>query len=116
MGGNDKEINTMNVKKKIETHYDDRELLCLQNRPNDFLEIFKDVVKKHPNRIALCFREKCKTYKQLDELSDSFAVGLLKSGLKEKNILAINLVNSIEFVVALFASFKTGLIAMPVGH
>ena len=36
----------MNIKKKIEPHYDDRELLCLHDRPNDFLEIFKDVVKK----------------------------------------------------------------------
>ena len=106
----------MKIKKKIEPHYDDRELLCLHDRPNDFLEIFKNVVKKHPNRIALCFGEHFITYKQLDELSDSFAVGLLKSGLKEKNILVINLANSIEFVVALFASFKTGLIAMPVGH
>ena len=106
----------ISLKKKIENHYDGREVLCFENRPNDFLEIFKDVVKKHPNRIALCFGEHITTYKQLDELSDCFAVGLLKSGLKEKNILVINLVNSIEFVVALFASFKTGLIAMPVGH
>ena len=104
------------LKKKIENHYDGRELLCFDNRPNDFLEIFKDVVDKYPNRTALVFKDKTVSYKKLDELSDSFAGGLLKSGLKEKNILVINLANSIEFVVALFASFKTGLIAMPVGH
>ena len=104
------------LKKKIEPHYDGRDLLCFDNRPNDFLEIFKDIVEKHPDRVALCFQERFISYKQLDELSDSFAGGLLKSGLKEKNILVINLANSIEFVVALFASFKIGLIAMPVGH
>ena len=93
-----------------------RELLCFENRPNDFLEIFKNIVDNHPNRTALVFKDKTVSYKKLDELSDSFAWGLLKSGLKEKNILVINLANSIEFVVALFASFKTGLIAMPVGH
>ncbi|MDC3076419.1 AMP-binding protein, partial [Paracoccaceae bacterium] len=107
---------TIGFKENIETHYDGRELMCFANRPNDFLEIFKDVVTKYPTRIALCFNEKIITYKQLDELSDNFAGGLLESGLKEKNILVINLANSIEFVVALFASFKTGLIAMPVGH
>ncbi len=107
--------NTMNLK-KIETHYDGRKLMCFANRPNDFLEIFRDVVKKYPDRIALCLNEKVITYKQLDELSDNFAGGLLNSGLKEKNILVINLANSIEFVIALFATFKTGLIAMPVGH
>ena len=110
------ENDTKNFKKNIETHYDGRELMCFANRPNDFLEIFKYVVKTHPNKIALCLNEKIITYKQLDELSDNFAGGLLKSGLKEKNILVINLANSIEFVVALFASFKTSLIAMPVGH
>ncbi len=104
------------LKKKFETHYDDRDLLCFENRPNDFLEIYKNVVDKYPNRTALVFKDKTVSYKKLDELSDSFAGGLLKSGLKEKNILVINLANSIEFVVALFASFKTGLIAMPVGH
>ena len=108
--------NLMNLKKNIEIHFDGRELLCFGNRPNDFLEIFKKVVKKHPTRIALCFKKKIITYKQLDELSENFAGGLLESGLKEKNILVINIVNSIEFVVALFASFKIGLIAMPVGH
>ncbi len=108
--------NVIDFKKKIEPHYDGRDVLCFENRPNDFLEIFKDIVKKHPDRVALCFQERFVSYKQLDELSDSLAGGLLKSGLKEKNILVINLANSIEFVVALFASFKTGLIAMPVGH
>ena len=106
----------IDFKKKIEPHYDGRDLLCFDNRPNDFLEIFKDIVEKHPDRVALCFQERFISYKQLDELSDSLAGGLLKAGLKEKNILVINLANSIEFVLALFASFKTGLIAMPVGH
>ena len=108
--------NVIDFKKKIEPHYEGRDVLCIENRPNDFLEIFKDIVKKHPDRVALCFQERSVSYKQLDELSDSLAGGLLKAGLKEKNILVINLANSIEFVVALFASFKTGLIAMPVGH
>ena len=107
---------SIGFKKKFETHYNDRDLLCFGNRPNDFLEIFKNVVDKYPNRTALVFKDKTVSYNKLDELSDSFAGGLLKSGLKKKNILVINLANSIEFVVALFASFKTGLIAMPVGH
>ena len=107
---------SIELKKKIETHYDDRDLLCFGNRPNDFLEIYKKVVDKYPKRTALVFKDETVSYKKLNELSDSFAGGLLKSGLKEKDILVINLVNSIEFVVALFASFKIGLIAMPVGH
>ena len=48
----------ISFKKKIENHYDGRELLCFENRPNDFLEIFKDVVKKHPNRTALFFKDR----------------------------------------------------------
>ena len=54
--------NTINFKENIETHYDGRELMCFANRPNDFLEIFKEVVKKYPARIALCFNEKIITY------------------------------------------------------
>ncbi len=63
------ENDTMKFKKNIETHYDGRELMCFANRPNDFLEIFKDVVKKHPDRIALCFNEKITTYKKRPRLS-----------------------------------------------
>ena len=91
---------SIEFKKKIETHYDDRDLLCFGNRPNDFLEIYKKVVDKYPKRTALVFKDETVSYKKLNELSDSFAGGLLKSGLKEKDILVINLVNSIEFVVA----------------
>ena len=80
----------IDFKKKIEKHYDGRELLCFVDRPNDFLEIFKNIVDKHPNRTALVFKDKTVSYKKLDELSDSFAWGLLKSGLKEKNICHID--------------------------
>ena len=58
----------ISLKKKIETHYDGRELLCFDDRPNDFLEIFKDVVKKHPNRTALFFKDRAVSYKKLDEI------------------------------------------------
>ena len=91
----------IDFKKKIEKHYDGRELLCFVDRPNDFLEIYKNVVDKYPKRTALVFKDKRVSYKKLNELSDSFAGGLLKSGLKEKNILVINLVNSIDFVVSI---------------
>ena len=92
-----KKNNKLSIEKKVEPHYDGRELLCFVNRPNDFLEVFKDVVKNYPDRVALCFHEKIITYKQLDELSDNFAGGLLDSGLKETNILVINLSNSIDY-------------------
>ena len=45
--------NVIDFKKKVEPHYDDRDLLCFGNRPNDFLEIYKNVVDKYPNRTAL---------------------------------------------------------------
>ena len=38
----------IDFKKKLKI-YDGRDLLCFDNRPNDFLEIFKDIVKKHPD-------------------------------------------------------------------
>ena len=84
---------SIGLKKKFETHYNDRDLLCFGNRPNDFLEIYKNVVDKYPNRTALVFKDKTVSYKKLDELSDSFAGGLLKSGLKEKNIIWLHYYN-----------------------
>ena len=75
--------NVIDFKKKIETHYDGRELLCF-DRPNDFLEIFKNIVDKHPNRTALVFKDKTVSYKKLDELSDSFAGGIIEIWAKRE--------------------------------
>ncbi|GIR96048.1 MAG: hypothetical protein CM15mP98_10180 [Paracoccaceae bacterium] len=71
-----------------------------------FSKFLKKIVDKHPNRTGLVFKDKTVSYKKLDELSDSLFLGVIEIWFKEKNILVINLANSIEFVVALFLHSK----------
>ncbi len=99
-----------------ERHFDGRDLLCYGNRPRDMRSVFDAAVMCAPDRIAVHDADGALSYGALDAAAGRFAAGLLRLGLEPGDRLAINMSNRVEFVVALIACFKAGIIAMPVGH
>lgn len=68
--------------------------------------------KKFPNKIALNFQGKKITYKELDELSNRFANGLVSLGISKGSKVAIILPNSPQFVIAYYGILKAGAIVV----
>jgi long-chain acyl-CoA synthetase len=77
--------------------------------------VFDKAVKKYPNRLAVSNFGHSITYKELNKRSKAFA-GYLQKKLKLKrgDRFAIMMPNLIQYIVALHAAFKAGLIVVNV--
>jgi long-chain acyl-CoA synthetase len=74
----------------------------------DALAMFRAGVERDPDGVALAYFDGRITRRELDELSDGLAAGLLASGFAPGDRLAVYLQNVPQFVVAMVAAWKTG--------
>ena len=79
---------------------------------NDFLQ---NIAQRYPDKTAIVgtiyepsLQEKRKTYKELDEMSNSLAHALLASGLEKGDRVGVFLDNSIESAISIFGILKAG--------
>ena len=77
------------------------------------VDLFKIQVKKHPNNIAVVFKDKSITYKELDEKSNTLAEKISKYKLPNNEIVGVYMDKSIELVISIWAILKCGLTYMP---
>lgn len=77
-------------------------------------ELFEEQVIKIPNKIALEFKEKTLTYKELNEKSNQLANYLREKGINNKSIVAIVETHSIELIVSILGVLKSGAAYLPI--
>jgi long-chain acyl-CoA synthetase len=74
----------------------------------DALAMFRAGVERDPDGVALAYFDGRITRRELDELSDGLAAGLLASGFTPGDRLAVYLQNVPQFVVAMVGAWKAG--------
>jgi long-chain acyl-CoA synthetase len=72
--------------------------------------ILEKTVKEHADRTAIAYFEREITYRELDLLSDQFAVALATLGVKKDDRVAIFLPNIPQFVIAYYGVLKVGAV------
>ncbi|MCK8524319.1 amino acid adenylation domain-containing protein [Aquimarina sp. D1M17] len=72
------------------------------------LGLFNEHVQQTPDATALIFENEKLTYEELDVLSSRWAKHLLKSGIKQDDVVAIRMTKSIEMFITIFSILKTG--------
>jgi long-chain acyl-CoA synthetase len=75
-----------------------------------FHEILTKTAKEHPEKAAMLYFDGEVTYRELDSLSDKFAVALAALGVKKGSKVAIFLPNIPQFVIAYFGILKAGAV------
>jgi long-chain acyl-CoA synthetase len=75
---------------------------------DDALAMFRAGVERDPDGVALAYFDGSITRRELDELSDGLAAGLLANGFAPGDRLAVYLQNVPQFVVAMVAAWKAG--------
>jgi long-chain acyl-CoA synthetase len=84
-------------------------------RPTTIGNVLENTVSLYPNKEALIFNEKIKSYDQLDRESEALAAGLQKCyRIKKGDRIATIVGNCIEFPIILFACAKLGAIMVPI--
>jgi len=80
----------------------------------DALAMFRAAVGRNPDGDIIRYFDGRITLRELDELSDAFAVGLLDSGFSAGDRVALYMQNVPQFVIAMVGTWKAGGIAVSV--
>jgi long-chain acyl-CoA synthetase len=75
--------------------------------------LLSEAAKNHPDWVALSYMGKKITYKELDELSNQFANGLISLGVAKGSKVALILPNVPQYVFCFFGILKSGAIVVP---
>jgi acyl-CoA ligase (AMP-forming) (exosortase A-associated) len=84
----------------------------------DFLvhHLLRAGLNKAPEKEALVHREERLSYREVENLSNCLANGLMEAGLKRGDRVGIFLGKSINEVVGIFATAKSGGVFVPINH
>jgi long-chain acyl-CoA synthetase len=80
----------------------------------DALAMFRAGVERNPDGDAIRYFDGRITYRQLDELTDAFAAGLLDGGFQAGDRVALYLQNVPQFVIGLVGAWKAGGVGVSV--
>ncbi|HYM61327.1 MAG TPA: AMP-binding protein [Thermoanaerobaculia bacterium] len=95
-------------------HYDPGVPLAIDSYPDKTLVDFvAEHARQRPDAIALAFKGRHLSFREIDQASDSFAQGLAKLGLKRGDRVALVLPNCPQFVIAELAVWKLGGLVIP---
>src|SRR5687768_13512503 len=101
------------AKVRYETHYGNRVVRCFAQRPAHIDAMFRETVARHPERGALVLGDERINYRTLDARVDAVAGNLTQRGFRKGDRLALLLGNCFEFVYAVLACARAGIIVVP---
>lgn len=78
--------------------------------------VIRYAAKRWPDRTAIYWEDKKITFKELNELSDSFAKGIVKRGIQKGDRVGLWMHNHPEWIVAWFGISKTGAVIVPLDY
>ena len=70
--------------------------------------MLRESARANPSKAAVLFDGGALTYAEIDALSDHFAAGLRREGIKASQAVALQLPNIPQFVIAYFGILKAG--------
>ena len=82
-------------------------------RIQDYLE---QAAISHPQKNAVVFEEQKLTYAELDNMSTSLALCLIKLGLQPNDRIIIFLENSIESIISIYGIVKASCVFVVANH
>jgi amino acid adenylation domain-containing protein/non-ribosomal peptide synthase protein (TIGR01720 family) len=105
-----KHISEEDINYKIHTFND-----TVKMYPNKTVyELFQEQVVKHPDRIAVEFKNEKLTYKELEEKSNQLANYLSENDVTKTTLVGLIMNHSIELVLSILAILKTGGAYIPI--
>jgi cyclohexanecarboxylate-CoA ligase len=77
------------------------------------LDYLHEAIEKNPDKIAIVDKDSRYTYKELGQLVDRVALGLLELGLQKGDVISFQLPNWNEFIILHFAVTRIGAVSNP---
>jgi acyl-CoA synthetase (AMP-forming)/AMP-acid ligase II len=99
----------------LERHFDGRVFPCFAERPANLWAMFAAMTLRGPDREAVVGGAVRLLYRELADRAERVAANLLAAGFSPGERIALLLGNRAEFVIAVLACARAGLIAVPLG-
>ncbi len=77
-------------------------------------DLFKEQLKKAPNKLAICYKNISLTYQELNNLANLIALKLKEYYIGPGDTVCLALTDSIEFVASILATQKLGACYIPI--
>ena len=77
-------------------------------------QAFRQVAARHPDKAAVVYLGNRYSYARVDQLSDRFALGLVRAGVRPGSKVVLYLPNSLGWIVAWLGVLKAGAVAVPI--
>lgn len=97
-----------------ETHFDNRDVRCFAERPNDIYAMFLQTVKTNPGGEALVAGNIRLSWQELHGSVLRVASGLKQRHIRAGDRIALLLGNNIEFVISTMAAAVLGAVVVPI--
>src|SRR5690625_7417785 len=94
----------------LHTNKDHPTTMITRARRNTLGDLLTRTAVKYPEKCAFTYKSRKVTYKELDDLVNQTAHGLIQDGITKGNRLAILSKNSLDFVITLFAVARIGAV------
>lgn len=85
----------------------------IQNSPKLIHKYFEEQVDRYPNNIAVEYKEKTITYRELNNRANQFGSYLQKLGIGKEDIIGVCLNRSINLIIVLLGILKAGGAYLP---
>ena len=76
--------------------------------------MFKKQIEQKPEHLAVCYKNKQLSYKELDNLANYIAELLQKNGVQKNDVICLAFNDTIEFVASIIATQKVGACYVPI--
>jgi len=106
------EIITEEEKEEILYKFNDTRIDYPRNKT--IHKLFEEQAERTPNNIAVVFKDKELTYKELNERANQLARVLREKGVKEETIVGIMVERSLEMIIGIMAILKAGGAYLPI--
>jgi len=100
----------------LHTNKDHPTTMITRARRNTLGDLLTRTAVKYPEKWAFTYKSRKVTYKELDDLVNQTAHGLIQDGITKGNRLAILSKNSLDFVITLFAVARIGAVLIPINY
>lgn len=94
---------------KIWSHGENTDILN-----KNLVEVFEEIVLKYPNSVAVTFKDRSLTYRELNNEVNKLARHLNMKGVNDETFVGICLNRSIEMITSLLAILKSGGTYIPI--
>lgn len=83
-------------------------------RNSNLVSLFEEIVNKYEDKVALKFKDKTLTYKELNEKANKISSELIRNNAKKEDIIGVIANRSIETIISILGIIKAGCAYIPI--